>query len=257
MSEKINQLLKDWPKHTVVTLSHLRSYGIDRKRASYHATKSGWLEKLGTGAYVRPGDTIDWQGGLYALQTQLGLTVHVGGVTALQLAGLGHYLPLGPSSEVILLSDGPEHLPKWFRDHSWRARVQHHSTKLLYKSTDYSLVDIDCGGFDVRGSCPERAMMESIKLAEGNDALVYVREVMGGLNTLRPSMVQDLLEDCRSIKVKRFFLWCAEDAQHPWFSRLDLDRISLGQGKRQLFKDGVYDSRYQITVPPTEPLPDV
>ena len=100
-------------------------------------------------------------------------------------------------------------------------------------------------------------MMESIKLAEGNDALVYVREVMGGLNTLRPSMVQDLLEDCRSIKVKRFFLWCAEDAQHPWFSRLDLDRISLGQGKRQLFKDGVYDSRYQITVPPTEPLPDV
>ena len=98
--------------------------------------------------------------------------------------------------------------------------------------------------------------MECIKLADGNDALAYARELMGGLNTLRPNLVQALLEDCRSVKVKRYFLWCAEDAQHPWFSRLDLDRISLGQGKRQLVTGGGYDSRYRITVPAPEALPD-
>ncbi len=37
---------------------------------------------------------------------------------------------------------------------------------------------------------------------------------------------------------------------------LVLDRTSLGQGKRQLFTGGVYDSNYGITVPAPKALPD-
>jgi hypothetical protein len=118
-------------------------------------------------------------------------------------------------------------------------------------------MDLDCGGYAVKGSCAVRAIMECIKLADDNDRLEHARELMSGLNTLRPDLVQELLECCRSVKVKRYFLWCAEDAQHPWFSRIDLDRISLGKGKRQLFTGGIYNARYQITVPSPEILPDV
>lgn len=42
-------------------------------------------------------------------------------------------------------------------------------------------------------------------------------ELMEGLNNLRPNQVQDLLEKCESVKVKRLFLYLAEKAGHEWF----------------------------------------
>ena len=44
------------------------------------------------------------------------------------------------------------------------------------------------------------------------------------------------LEECRSVKVKRLFLFMAEKARHAWFEALDLDRIDLGSGKRVIPK---------------------
>ena len=72
---------------------------------------------------------------------------------------------------------------------------------------------------------------------------------MEGLNNLRPNQVQKLLEDCSSIKVKRLFLYLAEKANHNWVKHLNTERIDLGSGKRSIVKNGVYDSKYKITVP--------
>ena len=79
--------------------------------------------------------------------------------------------------------------------------------------------------------------------------LVECYEIMEGLNNLRPKQVQELLEACTSIKVKRLFLYMAEKARHDWFKYIDLEGIDLGNGKRSLVKEGVYISKYQITVP--------
>ena len=65
------------------------------------------------------------------------------------------------------------------------------------------------------------------------------------------------MRSCRSGKVKRFFLWSAEKAQHPWVERLDPSAIDLGAGKRQFYSGGVYDPGYRITVPPDGELPNV
>ncbi|MBT6120737.1 hypothetical protein HOH45_04630 [bacterium] len=35
----------------------------------------------------------------------------------------------------------------------------------------------------------------------------------------------------------------------PWFSKLDLEKISLGSGKRQVVEGGRLDKKYQITGP--------
>jgi hypothetical protein len=59
------------------------------------------------------------------------------------------------------------------------------------------------------------------------------------------------------VKVKRLFLWSAETIGHAWFDRLDLAQVDLGKGKRQLYKGGRLNRKYQITVPAQDDLPNV
>jgi hypothetical protein len=72
---------------------------------------------------------------------------------------------------------------------------------------------------------------------------------MEGLNALRPDQVQELLEACTSVKVKRLFLYLADKAGHQWFSKININHLDLGSGKRSIVKQGVYVAKYQITVP--------
>jgi hypothetical protein len=45
------------------------------------------------------------------------------------------------------------------------------------------------------------------------------------------------------VKVKRLFLWSAENVGHAWFERLDVAQVDLGKGKRQLYKGGQLDKK--------------
>jgi hypothetical protein len=93
--------------------------------------------------------------------------------------------------------------------------------------------------------------MECLYLAPEKFDLVECYELMENLNDLRPSLVQELLEACTSIKVKRLFLFMAERHNHSWFKHINLSKIDMGKGKRSLVKDGLYVSKYQITIPKT------
>jgi len=73
--------------------------------------------------------------------------------------------------------------------------------------------------------------------------------VMEQLTALRPGMVQTLLVQNTSVKIKRLFLYMAEKASHAWFNELDLHKIDIGSGKREIAPNGVYDSNYQIVIP--------
>lgn len=256
LDRKLNHLLQVWPSGAVFTQRKLAELGIYRQLVSKYALH-GWVKKLGTGAYARVGDTVDWRGGLYALQTQLGMTVHVGADTALSYLGRAHFIPLGSRQRVILISDQAEQLPMWFRHYPWNADLRHHCLNLFDVIPEQASGQISHGGFQILLSSPERAIMEQMHLARTNDGIEYALELMNGLSTLRPSVVQALLEACRSIKVKRLLLWAAGASQHHWVEQLDLNRIDLGKGKRQLYKGGRLDTKYQITVPPAEELPNV
>jgi len=185
------------------------------------------------------------------------MTVHVGGRTALELQGRAHFVPLGRQKKVILVSDQPEQLPAWFKNYRWEASLEHCCLSLFEHVPDKAIAKLDCGGFEVVISSAERAVMEQMHLARTNDDVEQAYQLMEGLNTLRPNVVQDLLVNCRSVKVKRLFLWSAETVGHTWFGRLDSSRVDLGKGKRQLYKGGRLDLKYQITVPKREELPSV
>ena len=72
---------------------------------------------------------------------------------------------------------------------------------------------------------------------------------MSALTTLRPRLVQELLEKCCSVKAKRLFMYLAEKHKHAWVKKIDTAKVDLGKGKRSLCKNGHYDSKYQIVVP--------
>ncbi len=253
---KMNWVYQKWPKRTVATLVWLNQLGVSTRLADWHV-RSGWLEDFGARAFNQPGDKIDWQGALYSLQTQLGMTVHAGGRTALEMHGLSHYVPLGEHKKVILISDKPEQLPAWFRNKNWDAVIEHIRMTLFASIPTKAISKFDCGGFEILMSSAERAIMEQMHLVGNNEDVEHAYQLMEGLNTLRPGVVQELLENCRSARVKRFFLWSAETIGHDWFLRLNTSKIDLGKGKRQIYKGGQFNHHYQITVPKPVELPGV
>lgn len=253
---KMNQVFQKWPKGTVATQTWLNQLGVSSKLANWHIG-SGWLVRFGARAFIQPGSQVDWRGGLYALQIQLGMSVHVGGQSALELQGWAHYVPLGQHKKVVLVSDRPEQLPSWFRNHHWEVTLEHRCMLLFEQIPEEATTYLECGGFKIAMSSAERALMEQIHLTRSNDDIEHAHLLMEGLSTLRPDIVQDLLENCRSAKVRRFFLWSAQTSGHAWFSHLDPLRIDLGKGKRQIYKGGEFNQQYQITVPKQEELPNV
>lgn len=98
-------------------------------------------------------------------------------------------------------------------------------------------------------STPARAMMECLSLCPKEFSLHEAFELMEGLSTLRPNHVQKLLEECRSVKVKRLFLYFAERAGHSWFKYINQNKIEMGSGNRSLTANGVLISKYNLVLP--------
>ena len=90
---KLNALLGAQPSGVVLCTSWLVSQGYSLDLQKQYK-KSHWFDAIGTGALIRHGDQVDYLGGVYALQTQLGLSVHPAAKTALSLQGKAHYLEL-------------------------------------------------------------------------------------------------------------------------------------------------------------------
>ena len=103
--------------------------------------------------------------------------------------------------------------------------------------------------FSIRISSSERAAMEMLYLVPQKTSFEESLLIMEGLVTLRPEVVQKLLEMCRFIKVKRLFMYMAESHRHPWVEKLDLSQIDFGKGKRRIVSGGELNPKYNITVP--------
>jgi hypothetical protein len=242
---KINNLLQAWPSGTVGLTVWLEKEGVSRQ-LQRHYQKSGWFESLGRGVFQRTGDTVDWLGTLHALQRQAGLNIHVGGRTALGYQGYAHYLELNVQT-AQLFAPRKTALPTWFKKRDWGLKPELHNTDFLPAAV--GLVDVEHKLFTVKASGAARAMLECLYLAPEKFDLIEAYQLMEGLCTLRPTVVQQLLEQCASVKAKRLFLHMAEKAGHAWVKHLDLHKVDLGSGKRSFTPGGTYVPKYQITLP--------
>ena len=242
---KVKKMLAMHKQGTVCLSSWLESAGISNDLQTYYR-RSGWLSSIGKGAFIRPDDTVNWQGGLYALQSQVNLPIHAGAMTALSMQGMAHYVRMG--AETVFLFAAPKtRLPAWFKNYDWGVDLRYISTSILPEGI--GLIEHEEKTFSIRISTPERAILECLHLAPDTVDLMECYQVMEGLTTLRPKLLQSLLEQCSSIKVKRLFLYMASKAGHDWVKRLNTDKLDLGSGDRTITKGGVYVSQFGITVP--------
>jgi len=242
---KLKILFKVLQPGNVVTASWLEGLGVSRNLQKYYL-KSGWLESLGRGAYKKPGDTIEWQGAVSALQRRTETKVHVGGLSALSLQGFSHYFRFSKDT-LYLFSPLKTKLPKWFADYNWDIDILHKQSSFL--PHDIALREFENNQITVTISTPERAIMECLFLAPKKIDLVECYHLFEGLVNLKPKLVTELLVNCNSVKVKRLFLYMAEKANHQWFQFLNKDNINLGKGNRMLSEKGVYVTKYLISVP--------
>lgn len=252
---KINYLLQQILPHQVITQQWLNQQGYSHALVQRYLD-SNWLIRIGHGAFVRSGDQPTWEGAIYTLQTQLQLPVHIGAKSALQLSGKSHYISLALEQQFTELyfhqSVKNARLPKWFKDYPWKKPVRLH-TENLFSETDIGLTKLKTEHFfELVIASPERAMIEMLAGIPQYYSLSEAYHIMQGLVSLRPEMVQSLLESCLSHKAKRLFLLLADLTQLGWFKRLNLKHVDLGKGKRSIAGGGKYYSNYLLSIPPLQ-----
>jgi hypothetical protein len=269
---KLNQLERTLPEGLLVDAAWMERHGYSTSLRSQYVA-AGWLVQPVRGTYKRPLGELTWQKVIVSLQTLLGHVLLVGGRTALELQGYGHYLASeGP--QVIHLY-GPEPPPGWLFKLPLRQEFRFHREGTLFKadpvhkgitslswnlprdrgqsteglrSSPYELL-WGPSDWPLTLSSPERAYLEMLDELPQHESFEVADRMMEGLTTLRPGRLQRVLADCRSVKVKRLFFYFADRHRHSWLKHLDKDAIDLGTGKRMLVRGGKLDPKYLITVP--------
>lgn len=249
-SMKINRLLQVWPRGTVALHAFYARHGVSRKLAEQYR-KGGWIDPVGVGAFVRRGDKVGWEGALYALQKYAAKHVHPGGRTALELAGFAHYVRLASRRRVDLYGPAGGRLPRWLTQHDWGVELRYSGTSLFVDAS--GMTRREFGEFALEVSTPERAILEFLEGVPRVFEFAEAQQLMETLPTLRPKLMQELLQACTSVKAKRLCLYLADVTGMTWRSALDDRRLDLGSGKRQVVPGGQWNARYGITVPRETP----
>jgi hypothetical protein len=260
------------PYGLLVTRAWLKSQGLERHTLD-NWVKSGKLSSLVKGVLKRS-DTkrLTWQSIVCSLQ-RMGSSLIPGGITALELQGLGHYLSLSEKKTIHLY--GMDEMPVWVNKVLSETNFIRHNDQQLFEAIwqnkdvndtksenikrdwrDEFTNTILCGvdEWPLKISMPERAFFELLQEVPEHLSFEHADQIMQGLTNLSPRRLNRLLEYCTSVKVKRLFLWFAEKHHHSWHKKLDLKRFSmesgaLGAGKRMLVKGGKLDPQYLITIP--------
>lgn len=244
---KLKNLLTTWPHGTVCLASELKQRGIGYDLQMQYK-RSGWIRAIGQGAVAKSGDNVFWYGGLYALQTQGKLPIHVGAKTALTMYGLAHFVDMAHEKVQLFGLPGTK-LPSWFKNFNWGPKIEYYRSSLFSGNANLGLQNKSLRSFDIKISSPERAFLELLDLVPQNETFNEALLISESLSTFRPKLVQQLLESCSSIKVKRLFLYLVEKQGHGWTKKLHVEKIDLGKGDRQIIKGGMIDHKYRITVP--------
>ncbi len=244
--------------------------------------ESGWLQPITRGVFRRPlyrpgfPDTtvpLRWQQVVVSIQSILKQPIVVGGRTALELEGLAHYI--SSTGPMVIHLYGDEQAPSWLHKLPMETSFVFHNARKLFR-TEPIFGGIEDLKSVMDGSGPsqlstlhgsltwmrfgyeewpmvistrERAILELLDELPYKETFHQADMLMEGLINISPRRMNHLLRECRSVKVKRLFMWFADRHGHAWFKHVDRMGIDLGSGKRMLFKDGKLDSKYLITVP--------
>ncbi|MCK4796487.1 MAG: type IV toxin-antitoxin system AbiEi family antitoxin domain-containing protein [Spirochaetes bacterium] len=233
----IKNLLLESDK-TIFFFDYLKTQGYSAQLL-YQYVKSGWLEKIVKGVYKIRGKKIEPIQIINALQNQLNKKLYISAQSALLLHKKTHYLKFN-NLYFVFYSDF--RLNKWLNSLAYFKFIKCD----LFNNDKIGFTTVENG---LKISSIERAFIEMAFLIPLHASYEEMLKTMELAPNLRASLLQELLESCNSIKAKRLFLHISETVKHNWFKKLDISKISLGSGTRQLVKDGIYIKKYDIYVP--------
>jgi len=232
----IKNLQATLPRGAPFDLALLESFGVSPQLAARYV-ESGWLVRLGHGAYAYPNDAFDANGALLFLQRRV-TSLHIGGKSALALQGVQHNL--GLRDTLVLWGEARFVLPAWFTE---RFPARYVNAK-LFDWLDSELAETTLHTppgqrQGLRVAVPERATLELLYEVGTRESLEEARNLFDGLRSPRSAVLGRLLSCCTSVKAVRLFLtWARETGvvdvddllqQYPvrtgsdkrWMTRLD------------------------------------
>ena len=253
---RLKPLLDKVPPGFMVDTPWLKGRGIDPK-SIHDYVAHGWLERVVRGVYRRPtpegvneDSDVAWQVPLLSLQWIMNHDVHLGGESALELAGFSHYLSLGHISRVHTYGDVP----------SWLRRLPIHTQFVVHRralfgddltgiieadrdpqsesSAAIAMPTIGIWRWPIKASSPERAILEALDELPNHASFHNLDMIFEGLVSLRPRQLTSLLSTCRSVKVRRLFFVFADRHRHAWRKHIETSQIDFGSGPRALVEGG-------------------
>lgn len=239
----LKKLLLTTPDNGVVCAAFLKENGFSYENLKGYI-RNGYLDSLGRGAYCKHGNKPSVAAGVSALNLQLSLSVHFGGKTALAERGVVHFVPFSERPSTLFCSPRLA-MPTWFMRH-YVGRFSLTRTNLI--AGEEGVETRSLGGFDVRMSVPERAILEMLYLVPGKQMLNEVYQLLEMMTAVRPKVMQSLLAKCSSVKVKRLFFLLAESTGHGWFSEINPNEVDLGTGCRVIDEGGTFNGKWQVVV---------
>ncbi|KMW73163.1 hypothetical protein TI10_08600 [Photorhabdus luminescens subsp. luminescens] len=251
-TEARRQLKELLPVGMLATKQWLVAQGLNLHFVD-NAVRSKTLLPLAAGVFSQFSCHLNWQGVVASLQRMSETPIHLGGLTALEIAGLAHYVTRSHIRTVHLYSSEP--LPRWLTRVPLDVYFKGHRTQALWPENliaDPTWLRQEQwreGMPALQFSCPERAIFEVLGDVPKAVSFEHAEHLMQGLYNLSPRKLDALLLACSSIKVKRLFLWLAEKHQHAWFKKLEPRKYNLGAGKRVITTKGRLDNTWLITVP--------
>lgn len=256
MSSKLNNLLKLVTPGSFGLQSWLNEQGISRQLA-YKYVQSGWLNRVSSGVYVRPGKLANWFDAVAAVSQQTDASICLAGLSSLTYQGRAHYLTLN-EKEVWLSTKSKAKVPLWLKHFSQLESLDLDPKKpvlnfLQYTAldsvSDADFIDVEVSGVQLKASRPELAVFELLELVPSQISFEHAAHLFEGLVNLSPRKVQSILERSHSVKTNRLYLFLAHYYDHDWLKRVDENKVRLGTGTRQIITGGKVDKAYQITVP--------
>lgn len=239
----------------------LKAQGIDA-RSIHDYVARGWLERIIRGVYRRPlpdsiqaPPAVPWDSVLLSLQRIMAYDLHLGGLSALDLAGYAHYLALGGMPRIHLYGNAPSWLKRLPSD---AKMVVHRHTLFGDDRTGITDSDRDAGEssrsvavwrWPLKASNPERAVLEALDELSDEAGFGKLDKIFESLTPLRPRHLMALLTVCRSVKVRRLFFVFADRHKHAWRKHLEIDQVDFGSGPRAFIKGGKLHPTYRIYVP--------
>ena len=242
-SSKLNHILSESVPGGLLFAGWLRKKGYSSQLLKKYRD-SGWFEGLVRGVMYRRNDNLSAMTAVYCYNHQTGKSARIAAHSALELLGFSHYVPMGKPRLMVAFESA--NVEDWVRSDRYDMTIVPFHTGIFKEPLTQSYKE---NHYTLKISSPEQAFLECLYLVPDHYNYMDLYYIMEQLTSLDSEKVQAALVGTSSQRIKRMFLYMAEKAGHYWFDVLDMDKLGLTSSKLKLVDNGIYNSKYRITVP--------